>query len=127
MHALVGALSGSSVQEHVDDQQPGTAASHASSQGEPVDLHLQRVPSEALIMFPDTAEGYVSQVPPQALAFCCQCQLMMCELSPAVHEQVRWHSFQFLLEELAEEVEEMLAIEGDMLQKLPRPFHLAEQ
>lgn len=40
--------------------------------------------------------------------------------------QVRWHSFQFLLEELAEELEEMHAIEGDLLAKLPQPFVLSE-
>ena len=40
--------------------------------------------------------------------------------------QVRWHSFQFLLEELSEELEEMHAIMGDMLSKLPSPFYLSD-
>ena len=38
--------------------------------------------------------------------------------------QVRWYSFQFLMEELAEELEEMHAVLGDLLTNLPRPFVL---
>ena len=39
--------------------------------------------------------------------------------------QVRWYSFQFLVEELADELTEMHAILGDLLGKLPQPFVLS--
>ncbi len=35
------------------------------------------------------------------------------------HGQVRWYSFQFLMEELAEELEEMHEILSTLLSKLP--------
>ena len=37
----------------------------------------------------------------------------------AALRQVRWYSFQFLMEELAEELEEMHAILSTLLSKLP--------
>ena len=43
-----------------------------------------------------------------------------------VCKQVRWYSFQFLVEELADELTEMHAILGDLLAKLPQPFVLSE-
>ncbi|KAK9843259.1 hypothetical protein WJX74_009376 [Apatococcus lobatus] len=58
-----------------------------------VSIRLPHVASGELIMFPETAEGYVSKV--------------------------RWYSFQFLMEELAEELEEMHAILSTLLSKLP--------
>ena len=42
----------------------GSVVSQDSGLDEPLDLHLQRVESSHLIVFPDTAAGYVSQVPP---------------------------------------------------------------
>lgn len=60
-----------------------------------VSIRLQRVKSGELIVFPETAEGYV--------------------------DKVRWYSFQFLMEELTEEIEEMHAVLNKLLAKLPRP------
>ncbi|KAK9809523.1 hypothetical protein WJX73_008638 [Symbiochloris irregularis] len=68
-------------------------------EGQPlISFRLQHIDSDDLIEFPETAEGYVSKV--------------------------RWYSFQFLMEELAEELEEMHAVLGDLLTNLPRPFIL---
>lgn len=54
---------------------------------------LPRCPTAELKDFPDTAEGYVSMV--------------------------RWYSFQFLLEELCEEMKELHENLCDLLPKLP--------
>lgn len=54
---------------------------------------LPRCPTAELKDFPDTPEGYVSMV--------------------------RWYSFQFLLEELSEEMKELHENLSDLLPKLP--------
>ena len=41
------------------------------------------------------------------------------------HAQVRWYSFQFLMEQVAEEIEELHAALTDVLQKFPHPFRLS--
>ena len=85
-----------------------------------VSIRLQRIESGELIVFPETAEGYVSKV--GTLADAQQAlqngMVMVNVLHPP---QVRWYSFQFLMEELTEELEEMHIVLGDLIAQLPRP------
>lgn len=62
-------------------------------------LALPKLPSSEILVFPDTAEGYVNSV--------------------------RWASFQFLIAELAEESQELHRVLGGLIDRMPHPnpFH----
>lgn len=97
-------------------------------------ISLPRVNSAELLLFPETAEGHVSKVQVLAVCYCTghvhRCGIGGCLL--VIHDskstlppyapgcmQVRWYSFQFLMEELAEEFQEMHVALTALLIKLP--------
>mmetsp|Transcript_8270 Transcript_8270/g.24700 ORF Transcript_8270/g.24700 Transcript_8270/m.24700 type:complete len:646 (-) Transcript_8270:2468-4405(-) len=78
-----------------------SAASMRVEDGLEARMHLSvpRVPSSELLVFPDTGQGYVNSV--------------------------RWASFQFLVAEIAEELQELHKVLSDLLERMPNPnpFH----
>lgn len=60
-------------------------------------VKLQKLPSHKLVLFPETAEGHVSQV--------------------------RWYSFQFLLEELAEQMQDTVDAFDRLLERIQDVEH----
>lgn len=60
-------------------------------------VKLQKLPSHKLVLFPETTEGHVSQV--------------------------RWYSFQFLLEELAEQMQDTVDAFDRLLERIQDVEH----